>query len=377
MSKLSKEKVIEAVNALFKYDSKTESANDKTDLLADDETDGSIVYLNISTKKFVSDHKILKPKRVQVLNPLYAKENTSICLIVKDIADESKTVYEDKFLSKDSETFGLIDKIVKVSQLKGEYKPYEARRLLFSQHDIFLAQDSVVTTLPKLLGKSFYGKSAKLPLPIRLTVDDKLSPVRAKNEISKALTSTFFYLTSGAVTSIKVGRVAKSFTPEAVADNIETVINYFVDKVSSNGWDGVRGIDVKLHQSPSLPVYVAETLFTSEDILDEKHEAEKKSNKRTRDDKKLSKLEQALSEVVDDEVMKKLQESKNKKSKKLKTKSNEEQVEKNESEKAEIKTKDKPKKTESKEKSESKDKKKKPKKGENSEKKSKNPKRTK
>jgi ribosome biogenesis protein UTP30 len=372
MSKLSKEKVIEAVNALFKYDSKTESANDKTDLLADDETDGSIVYLNISTKKFVSDHKILKPKRVQVLNPLYAKENTSICLIVKDIADESKTVYEDTFLSKDSETFGLIDKIVKVSQLKGEYKPYEARRLLFSQHDIFLAQDSVVTTLPKLLGKSFYGKSAKLPLPIRLTVDDKLSPVRAKNEISKALTSTFFYLTSGAVTSIKVGRVAKSFTPEAVADNIETVINYFVDKLSSNGWDGVRGIDVKLHQSPSLPVYVAETLFTSEDILDEKHEAEKKSNKRTRDDKKLSKFEQALSEVVDDEVMEKLQESKNKKSKKLKTKSNEEtaeQVEKNESEKkSEIKTKDKPKKTESKEKSESKDKKEKPKKGENSEK---------
>lgn len=40
--------------------------------------------------------------------------------------------------------------------MKSTYKQYEKRRELYSLNDIFLADDSLITTLPKLLGKVFY-----------------------------------------------------------------------------------------------------------------------------------------------------------------------------------------------------------------------------
>ena len=44
-----------------------------------------------------------------------------------------------------------------VDKLKGKFRPFEARRQLLQDHDLFLADDRVVPMLPKLLGKIFFN----------------------------------------------------------------------------------------------------------------------------------------------------------------------------------------------------------------------------
>jgi hypothetical protein len=39
----------------------------------------------------------------------------------------------------------------------GKWKPYENRRGLLKEHDLFLADDRVVPLLPTLLGKQFFN----------------------------------------------------------------------------------------------------------------------------------------------------------------------------------------------------------------------------
>ena len=48
-----------------------------------------------------------------------------------------------------------VDRVVGVEKLKGKFKPYEARRQLEAMHDVVLADERILPTLPKLLGKKW------------------------------------------------------------------------------------------------------------------------------------------------------------------------------------------------------------------------------
>jgi ribosome biogenesis protein UTP30 len=50
----------------------------------------------------------------------------------------------------------FISRVVGVEKLKGKFKPYEARRQLMKEHEVFLCDDAIVGILPKLLGKIFF-----------------------------------------------------------------------------------------------------------------------------------------------------------------------------------------------------------------------------
>ena len=45
-----------------------------------------------------------------------------------------------------------VAKVIGVSKLKGKYEPYEAKRQLCNSYDLFIADDRVVPSLPKLIG---------------------------------------------------------------------------------------------------------------------------------------------------------------------------------------------------------------------------------
>lgn len=45
-----------------------------------------------------------------------------------------------------------VAKVIGVSKLKGKYEPFEAKRQLCNSFDLFLADDRVVPSLPKLIG---------------------------------------------------------------------------------------------------------------------------------------------------------------------------------------------------------------------------------
>jgi ribosome biogenesis protein UTP30 len=50
----------------------------------------------------------------------------------------------------------FIARVVGLEKLKGKHKPYEARRALANDHQVFLCDESIMPMMPKLLGKIFF-----------------------------------------------------------------------------------------------------------------------------------------------------------------------------------------------------------------------------
>jgi len=46
--------------------------------------------------------------------------------------------------------------VVDTDKLRGKWKPFEARRNLARENDLWLADERVIPSLPKLLGKVFF-----------------------------------------------------------------------------------------------------------------------------------------------------------------------------------------------------------------------------
>jgi ribosomal protein L1 len=288
-------KTAEAVSALKAYQTKLKENSSRSQLF--DEDDQQFVYLTITTKKFLSDKKVLKPKRINIPHSIYTQGETSICIFTKD----PQRSYKDVLQGPDSQTRDVIQRVVGISKLKGKFKPFEARRQLLDSFDLFLAEGSVVTTLPRLLGKTFYS-SNKIPLSVDLsTKEEAISDSRAKEEITKLLHSTFAVLNAGNTITVRVGRF--EFSDNDISENAQAVVDYFVKNIVKNGWDGIRAVNIKTSKSPSLPVFLTEKIYGENDILKEDAEGDT-AGKRKREPKP-SKLETLLAEVVDEEDLEK------------------------------------------------------------------------
>jgi ribosome biogenesis protein UTP30 len=72
-------------------------------------------------------------------------------LIVKDPQREWKDKVQEANLSK-------VTKVIGVGKLRDKFKPFESKRQLCSQYNLFVADDRVVEMLPKILGKTFFLK---------------------------------------------------------------------------------------------------------------------------------------------------------------------------------------------------------------------------
>lgn len=47
-----------------------------------------------------------------------------------------------------------VAKVIGISKLKGKYEPFEAKRQLCNSYDLFVADDRIIPSLPKLIGES-------------------------------------------------------------------------------------------------------------------------------------------------------------------------------------------------------------------------------
>lgn len=65
-------------------------------------------------------------------------------------------MYKNIFMIQ-MKTFQLFQ-VIPLKALKLEYKPFEAKRNLSNEFDLFLADSRIIRLLPSLLGKSFYGR---------------------------------------------------------------------------------------------------------------------------------------------------------------------------------------------------------------------------
>ncbi|XP_060183411.1 uncharacterized protein LOC132613411 [Lycium barbarum] len=140
-----------------------------------------------------------------------------------------------------------ITKVLKLSKLKAEYNSFEAKRDLYESYELFLADKTVANLLRGLLGKQFYKKKRKVPVPVDLRGNSNW-----KEEIERAFSSTLLCLGNGTCSVLKVGRngMESGEVMENVLAAIDGVVEFVPKKLS-----GVRAFHLKFSDSLALPIY--------------------------------------------------------------------------------------------------------------------------
>ncbi|CCX06304.1 ribosomal protein L1p/L10e family-domain-containing protein [Pyronema domesticum] len=302
--KLDKAQTLKAARALLKHIAAEETSEGKTNLLADpsNPADSAIpLWLVLTTKKYISDQRSLKPTQIALPTPILPP-TTTLCLIVKD----PQRHFKDAVTAAGLEN--VITKVVGISKLKKKFKTFESRRQLCDSHDIFIADDRIVTMLPTALGSVFYKKTAKVPIAVKVADNDK--PDQLKKIVQKVLDSTVAHLAASATTSVRVS--LSTHTPEQVVENVAAVVDALAEKKIPGGFKNIKSLHIKSPNSASLPIYVAVDLYGDEDVLKPEEEAERlrkieEKNQQRKDRKEARSLKRkGLSEtkpVDDDKVV--------------------------------------------------------------------------
>ncbi|MCJ1418262.1 hypothetical protein MMC32_004609 [Xylographa parallela] len=294
---LEKSQVLKASAALLQHiksESKRKAleSNTRSLLPASDESTDEIdavesepVWLVLTTKKHVVDKKRLKPGKIPLPHSLHKSTSSTICLITADPQRAFKdTIAHPSFPVT---LASQITRVIGLEKLGKRYKSFESRRQLLSEHDVFLADDRIITRLPKLLGKIFYGGS-KRPVPVNLqpykpkgdvasTIPKdsgkKLvaSPILVTKEVETAISCAQIHLTPSTTTSVRVG--FSTFTAQQITENVDAVVEGMVKKFVSKGWRNIRSIHIKGPNTMALPLWLASELWQEEDDVLEDEEA--------------------------------------------------------------------------------------------------------
>lgn len=255
-----------------------------------DET-ATTVWLNVTTKKHILDQRKMKPGKIIVPFPLQSAASPSlrICLITADPQRKYKDIIASERFP--AQLGSRITRVLGTEKLKAKYKTYESRRQLFAEYDMFLADDRIITRLPALLGKVFYGTGAKRPIPVAMQGKpenardeagnkrvklseggDKLkrseiTPEALAHEIERAVGAALVHLAPSTNVSIRVGK--SSMTPDQVAANLDAVVNVLTEKYIPQGWRNIRSLHIKGPNTAALPIWLADELWTDEnDVLE-------------------------------------------------------------------------------------------------------------
>lgn len=231
-TKVSKEAIEKAVNALLKWKS-SQTQSQKPQLLPCDEFLYLILTLNkIPSKSRTNAHKIPLP------NPLYTPETSEFCLFVHDSVSQ---VAKQKVL----EGGVPVSKVIKLSKLKKDYKAFEQKRKLCDSFDLFFADKRIIPLLPNAIGKQFYRKK-KIPVPV------ELGRSNWKEQIERVCSSAMLYLSTGTCSVIKVAKA--SMGKDEIVENVVAAVNGVAEIVPKK-WANVRGFHLKFSESLALPVY--------------------------------------------------------------------------------------------------------------------------
>ncbi|ESQ44215.1 hypothetical protein EUTSA_v10006007mg [Eutrema salsugineum] len=238
-SRVSPKTVDGAVNALLKWRSE-KSKTEKPQLLEQDE----FVYLIVTLKKIpqtsrTNAYRVLLPH--PLINP--AEDSPELCLIIDDRPKSGLT--KDDAMKKIKSENIPVTKVLKLSKLKTDYRPFEAKRKLCDSYDMFFADRRVIPLLPRLIGKKFFARK-KIPVPV------DLKHKNWKEQMEKACGSAMFFMRTGTCSVIKVGKL--SMESEEIAENVMETLNGVVEFLP-NKWKYVRSLHLKLSESVALPIY--------------------------------------------------------------------------------------------------------------------------
>ncbi|XP_010516516.1 PREDICTED: ribosomal L1 domain-containing protein 1-like [Camelina sativa] len=240
-SRVSPKTVRSAIDGLINWRSE-KSKTEKPQLLEQDE----FLYLFVTLKKIpqtsrTNAHRIPLPH--PLINP--SEDSPELCLIIDD-RPKSGLTKADVMKKIKSENIP-ITKVLKLSKLKSDYKPFEAKRKLCDSYDMFFADRGILPLLPRLIGKKFFARK-KIPVAI------DLKHKNWKEQIEKACGSAMFFMRTGTCCVVKVGKL--SMESSEIAENVMATLNGVVE-ILPNKWKLVRSLHLKLSESLALPIYQA------------------------------------------------------------------------------------------------------------------------
>uniref|UniRef100_A0A6T8UZ74 Ribosomal protein L1 n=1 Tax=Chlamydomonas leiostraca TaxID=1034604 RepID=A0A6T8UZ74_9CHLO len=230
--------VNKAITSLMKYVGKQQESS--KDLLADED---EVFYVQLALKKMPLQPRKDKPIALPLPHPIFSPEGAQIALFVKDHKGEGHK--EAKQMVAKFERKGGVAKVIGLSKLRTKYESFESKRELCKLYDLFLADERVVPSLPKLIGKSFFRKK-KQPIPINITAKD--FPAQVK----KACAATYMFKNSGTCINIRVARSSQS--AQEVSDNLHAALVQAVEHVPKK-WSNVQGVYLKTADSVALPLF--------------------------------------------------------------------------------------------------------------------------
>ncbi|OQE23070.1 hypothetical protein PENSTE_c009G10423 [Penicillium steckii] len=286
--------VVKASSALLRHiksnqEEKEKSATKKT-LIGDNDSDddestpihNEAVWMILTTKKHVVDKNRLKPGKISIPHSLNSSPQLSVCVITADPQRSVKDIIADAAFPQ--ELSSRIEKVIGFSKLKARYQSFESRRQLLAEHDVFLADDRIITRLVPTLGKIFY-KSSKRPIPIRIAKIEKedgkrvkkdpkrkvakedksaafAAPLIVAKEIERTLQSTPVHLAPATTVAVRVG--SSKFTADQLSENIAAVVKGMTEKFVAKGWRNIKAIHVKGANTTALPIWLANELWVED-----------------------------------------------------------------------------------------------------------------
>ncbi|XP_027099634.2 uncharacterized protein [Coffea arabica] len=260
--RISQATVTKAVKALIKWrkfhpittqNKPAAGEEEKQEFLGDEDgnEEEDFIYLLLTLKKIPPKDSSKIPHKISLPNPLHslADGNVSLCLIIDDRPIKSPYRITAEFAQKKVKSEDIpIDKVVKLSKLKSDCKTLEGRRKLYQSYDMLFADKRVVSLLPGVLGKQFYKKKRKIPVPLDLRSRDNW-----KEQIERAVNSALLCFGSGSCSVVKVGKCGGMGSHEIV-ENVFAAVKG-ISEVVPKKWDGIRALHLKLSDSLALPVY--------------------------------------------------------------------------------------------------------------------------
>ena len=162
-----------------------------------------------------------------------------------------------------------VQQLLGLGALRKTFQSYEQRRRLRDgevvgeEPALVLADESIIPSLPRALGKAFYARGKTTPIPVAM------SPATIVKVVEEAFEKTYVRKNQGNCVVIRVGYAGMSV--DDLLENCAAVWTRCVEgkRLVKDGVDGMRGAFVKSFASVALPVWAAEHLFSAADVLED------------------------------------------------------------------------------------------------------------
>lgn len=265
VSKLQAQKALSELQKYLKRQS--ESSEEKNQLFDEEEDSFKDLFVEIDTKKYISPKPEFKPRLIELAKP-FLRENEELksCLFLRDNFITS----EEQLEQLEQADIPSLKKVLTLTELKTVYRTFEKRRELYSEYDLFLVDDALLSSMPNVLGKTFYmNEKTKFPVNIRVASTKKqneLSLTTLSNQVNKVLSSVAYLPPVGNSVSIKIGSLNDLYTHADLLDNLHNVLKTFPESL-------LLTVGIKTEKSPVLPLFYTDKIFSESDVLENAPEA--------------------------------------------------------------------------------------------------------